>query len=227
MPTGGIPTGTFAKAEEHPSALNGGTKTTVVPPSAIHSQRVGPVTPGPLEFPSSGGNSNSLSNSSGSSSKNSDRFVAAKTAVHDKNPHSEHVSTSTSTSSSSPAPSAPAPTSSGNVVSLGSVSAPIPVGGMLYRGSMMRLSTGYKKKFKPTFTLFTDTTLSFFSSESMKKLEFSFPVKISSAIVGPRNNFCLTVTCGEDQLLLKTESVDLVKMLVILINGLLIDLLID
>jgi hypothetical protein len=84
---------------------------------------------------------------------------------------------------------------------------------------MQRRSTGLTKLFKPTFAVFSSTSLQFYSDDSLKKLDQSCLTKGSSAAIGAKDPLWFSITNGDDQIILKTDSIELTARLVSIING--------
>lgn len=89
---------------------------------------------------------------------------------------------------------------------------------MLYKGAMLRKSTGVTKLFKPTYAVFTEQTLSFYSDETMKKLDRSCLTKDAVAAVGSKEPSWFTISTQSEQIILKTESAETSELLVSVIN---------
>jgi flagellin-like hook-associated protein FlgL len=94
------------------------------------------------------------------------------------------------------------------------------IGAVHYKSPVLRQRTGaLSKQFKANYVVFSDTHLNFYTDESLKKLEKSMPARGSSAIVGPRDPLCLTISNGRQRLVLKLDSEETPRELVGVING--------
>ena len=90
---------------------------------------------------------------------------------------------------------------------------------VLYKGAMLRRSTGVTKLFKPTFAVFTEEKLCFYADESMKKLDRSCLTIDAVATVSAKDPAWFTITAPTEQIVLKTDSSVTSELLVSVING--------